>query len=144
VPLRARGGAQDRHLVGFGGIAHANVEEEAIELRLGQRIGALLLDGILRGEHEERLGRRIVWPAAVTLCSCIASSSAACVRGGARLISSASTMFANTGPRTKRKARCPPPLSSRISVPVMSLGTRSGVNWMRRNSSRIASASDGS
>jgi hypothetical protein len=36
----------------------------------------------------------------------MACSSAACVFGGARLISSASTMFANTGPFTKRNARC--------------------------------------
>ena len=88
-------------------------------------------------------GKRIVSPAAVTLCSCIASSSAACVRGGVRLISSASTMFAKIGPRTKRKLRAPVAVSSsRISVPVMSLGTRSGVNWMRRKSRCIASASD--
>src|SRR6185437_15138035 len=88
-------------------------------------------------------GRRIVWPLAVTLCSCIASSSAAWVRGGARLISSARTMLAKTGPRTKRKARPPDAeSSSKISEPVMSLGTRSGVNWIRRKSRCTASASE--
>ena len=41
-------------------------------------------------------------------------------------------MFAKTGPRTKRKLRLPVAGSwSMISVPVMSLGIRSGVNWMR-------------
>ena len=38
----------------------------------------------------------------MTCCSCIASSSAACVFGGVRLISSASTMLANSGPGRKR------------------------------------------
>ena len=46
----------------------------------------------------------------MTWCSCIASSSAACVLGGVRLISSASITFAKTGPRTKRSARAPPVL----------------------------------
>src|SRR6476659_1173581 len=88
-------------------------------------------------------GSGIVWPLALTLGSCIASSSAACVRGGARLISSAKTMLANTGPCTKRKLRAPlAESSSRISVPVMSLGTRSGVNWIRWKSRCTASASE--
>ena len=39
-------------------------------------------------------------PCTVTWCSCIASRSADCVFGGVRLISSASTMFENTGPGT--------------------------------------------
>ena len=45
-------------------------------------------------------GRRSAWltPAAVTCCSCIASSSAAWVLGGVRLISSASTRLAKIGP----------------------------------------------
>ena len=79
-------------------------------------------------------GNSYVRPATVTLRSCIACSSAACVFGGARLISSASTMFANTGPGAKRNARLPVPGSSSInSVPVMSLGIRSGVNCTREN-----------
>src|SRR4030066_407177 len=41
-------------------------------------------------------------PAAVTVCSCIASSSADCVFGVARLISSASRTCANTGTRDER------------------------------------------
>src|SRR5213595_3573238 len=79
-------------------------------------------------------GRGWVWPAAVTWCSCIAWSSAAWVLGGVRFTSSASTIFANTGPRTNRNARFPVAWSSSmISVPVMSVGMRSGVNWMREN-----------
>src|SRR5215218_1930582 len=71
-----------------------------------------------------------VRPAAVTWYSCIASSSAACVLGGVRLISSARMICAKTGPLTNRRLRTPPS-SSRISVPVMSAGMRSGVNWIR-------------
>ena len=72
-------------------------------------------------------------PATVTSYSCIACNSAAWVFGGVRLISSASTMLAKTGPRMKRKLRLPLAGSwSMISVPVMSLGIRSGVNWIRR------------
>ena len=84
------------------------LEEEAIELRLGQRIGAFHLERVLRREHEERLRRACRWSCAtVTDCSCIASSSADCVLGVARLISSASTMLAKIGPRWNSK-RLPP------------------------------------
>jgi hypothetical protein len=78
-------------------------------------------------------GRRT--PLVVTCRSCMASSSAACVRGGVRLISSASSTLVNTGPCMKLISR--PPLlrfSWMISVPVMSVGMRSGVNWMRLKS----------
>ena len=44
----------------------------------------------------------------MTWYSCIASSSAAWVLGGVRLISSASSTWAKIGPRTKRSARVPP------------------------------------
>ena len=74
-------------------------------------------------------------PCTVTWCSCIASSSADCVFGGVRLISSARTMFENTGPGTKTRLRFPVSgFSWMMSVPVMSEGIRSGVNWMRRKS----------
>ena len=75
-------------------------------------------------------------PTTVTFCSCIASSIAACVFGGARLISSASTMLAKTGPWTNWNSRRPSAPSWRMSVPVMSIGIRSGVNWMRLNLQR--------
>ena len=75
---------------------------------------------------------RCVVPDAVTRCSSMACSSAACVFGGVRLISSASRMFVKIGPRRKRKRRSPVFTScSSTSVPVMSLGMRSGVNWIR-------------
>ena len=71
----------------------------------------------------------------------MAWSSAAWVLGGVRLISSARTTLAKTGPWTKRNARRPVVRSSSmISVPVMSLGIRSGVNWTRLNERFSASA----
>ncbi len=39
--------------------ADINLEQEAVELRLGQRVGALEVNGVLRGEHEERVGQRV-------------------------------------------------------------------------------------
>ncbi len=72
-------------------------------------------------------------PPAVTCFSCMASSRAAWVLGGVRLISSASTTLAKIGPFRKRVSRAPVArFSSMTSVPVMSPGIRSGVNWMRR------------
>ena len=119
----------------FGQVVHDDVEHEPVELRFGQRIRALELDRVLRREDEERLLRACTsCPARVTRCSCIASSSADCVFGGVRLISSASTMFAKIGPGVNTSRR--PPVSGSswmMSVPVMSLGIRSGVNWMREN-----------
>ena len=63
----------------------------------------------------------------MTLCSCMAWSSAAWVLGGVRLISSAKTTLAKMGPWTNRNARLPVAgSSSMISVPVMSLGHQIG------------------
>ena len=37
------------------GVAHEQLEQEAVQLGLGQRIGAFLLDRVLRGHDQERL-----------------------------------------------------------------------------------------
>ena len=75
----------------------------------------------------------------VTWRSCIASSSAACVFGGARLISSASRRLAKIGPgrNTNSVVRW-----SKICEPVTSPGIRSGVNWMRAKRSEVACANE--
>ena len=39
------------------GYLHEDLEHEAVLLRFGQRIGAFLLDRVLRGQHEERIAR---------------------------------------------------------------------------------------
>ena len=53
-----RGGAggllQDGAFLGFGRVVDADVQQEAVELRFRQRVGAGLLERILRGQHEER------------------------------------------------------------------------------------------
>ena len=80
-----------------------------------------------------------VSPSVVTCRSCIASRSAACVFGGARLISSARRRLAKIGPgrNVNSLARW-----SKIDEPVTSEGIRSGVNWMREKSSDVACAND--
>ena len=47
--------ADDLEFFIFAGIADVDVEHEPIELRFGQRIGAFLLDRVLRRQDEERL-----------------------------------------------------------------------------------------
>ncbi len=57
VGLRDVGGGGEIHHFHFvvgGKIVEHRVEQEAIELRFGQRIGAFQLDGVLRRQHEER------------------------------------------------------------------------------------------
>ena len=46
-------------LIGAVGIEHVDLQQEAVKLRLGQRIGALLLQRILRRQHMER-ARQVV------------------------------------------------------------------------------------
>ena len=70
-------------------------------------------------------GSAIGVPSIVTRASSIASSSAACVLGGVRLISSASTTLALIGPgRTLKVALC----GLKTVVPTTSDGIKSGVN----------------
>ena len=64
----------------------------------------------------------------VTWRSSIASSSADCVFGDARLISSASTTCANTPPGRNSNSFVP---RFHTETPSTSDGSRSGVNWMR-------------
>src|SRR5919108_646046 len=78
-------------------------------------------------------------PSIVTCCSCMHSSSAACVFGEARLISSTSRRLANTGPGRNSNSF---ERWLKTLTPVTSEGSRSGVNCMRENetSSERASA----
>ena len=47
--------AQDQFLVFDAGITNAQPQHEPIQLRLRQRIGAVMFDWVLRRYHEERL-----------------------------------------------------------------------------------------
>src|SRR6266851_4445888 len=80
---------------------------------------------------------RWVRPSMVTVRSCIACSSAACVLGGVRLISSASSSSVKTGPLLRTNW-----LVWKLNrlVPMTSPGIRSGVNWMRLKERRSAAA----
>ena len=49
---------QNLALVGLGGVGDTNLEQETVELRLGQRVGALEIDRVLRGEDGEPGGQR--------------------------------------------------------------------------------------
>ena len=54
----AVGKAQDGLLAGLVRVADVDAEEKAVELRLGQRVGALVLDRVLRRRDEERRRQR--------------------------------------------------------------------------------------
>ena len=56
-PGQAGGDARDLLLLGGAGVVDAQLEEEAVELGFGQWVGALLLDRVLRSQHEERLAQ---------------------------------------------------------------------------------------
>ena len=87
------------------GIADADAQQEAVELRLRQRIGALQLDRDSGWRSPGTAGSSgNDWPSIVTCDSCMASSSAACVLGVARLISSASSRLVKTGPAPELEA----------------------------------------
>ena len=70
-------------------------------------------------------------PSMVTCRSCMASSSAAWVLGGVRLISSASSNSQKIGPWLSVKLEV---WKLNRLAPMMSAGIRSGVNWMRPKS----------
>ena len=54
----ARGhGFENGAFLGAVRIADDDLHHEAVHLRFGQRIGALLLQRILRGEHQKRIGQ---------------------------------------------------------------------------------------
>ncbi len=76
-------------------------------------------------------------PSTLTCRSSIASSSAACVLGGVRLISSASSRFVNTGPWRNSNTAV---RASYTREPVTSPGIKSGVNCTRLNSRSSAAA----
>src|SRR6059058_2224317 len=71
-----------------------------------------------------------VTPSTVTWFSCMHSSSAACVFGEARLISSTSRKLAKTGPGRNSNSFA---FWLKTFTPVTSDGSRSGVNWIREN-----------
>ena len=88
----------DLELLSAVGDGQHDLEQEPVELGLGEGIGAFVLDRVLGGGDEERPRQRARTPSTETWPSSIASSSADCVLGGVRLISSASSRLVKTGP----------------------------------------------
>ena len=54
--------AQHERLGAVVGVAHRDAHHEAVALRLGQGVGALHLERVLRRDDEERLGQRVRVP----------------------------------------------------------------------------------
>ena len=118
-------------------VLHEHLEHEAVLLRFGQRVGAFLLDRVLRGQHEERVGE-LVPHAADRDLPLLHGFEQRGLRLGRRAVDfvgqddvGEQRALAGTGTRGGRSMR----FSSMTSVPVMSAGIRSGVNWMRLKSS---------
>ena len=59
VVPRHRHPVEDLALLLARGIADAELQHEAVDLGLGEGVGPLLLDRVLRGEDEERVGQRV-------------------------------------------------------------------------------------
>ncbi len=60
---RAQGALHDGQLVARRRVVDEHLEQEAVDLRLGQRVGALGLDRVLRRQHQERVGHGVGDPA---------------------------------------------------------------------------------
>ena len=131
----ARSSAADR-------IVDHDVEHEPIELRLRQRIGAFLLDRILRGQHEQRTFERMAYAADrhLILLHRLEQRRLRLRRRAVDLVGQDDVGEDGPGDEPNR-ARPVARSSSITSVPVMSDGIRSGVNWMRLNLRWTASAS---
>ena len=119
---------QDAGLLLARRVVDHELEHEAVQLGLGQVIGAFGLDGVLRGHHQERPLDDVARPLdgdAVFLHDF--------QQGGVRLGRRAVDLVGQQQLRedragTKRNSWV---FMSKIGAPVMSEGMRSAVNWMR-------------
>ncbi len=128
--LRSTAGCieNDLELVVVGQVVDEDVEHESIELCLRQWISPFHLDRILSCQHKKGLWQfHIACPAAVTWCFCIASNSAALGFPRSPIDFVRQDHVCKHRPWTNCNVRRPS-TSSKISVPVMSAGIKSGVN----------------
>ena len=116
-----------------------DLEQEPVELRLGQGIGPLHLERVLRREDEERRVELVALPRDrdLVLLHRLEQRRLGLGRGAVDLVGE--TRLAKIGPGWNWKTRWPPS-STRMFVPVMSAGIRSGVNWIRLNEQSMTSA----
>ena len=123
-------------------VADRQLEQEPVELRLGQRVGALVLDRVLRGDDDERVGQRVrlALDGDLALLHRLEQRGLRLRRRAVDLVGQqhVGEHRARAGTGTRRH-RPPPP--SRMSWPVTSEGMRSGVNWTRFKSRSRAAAS---
>ncbi len=89
---------EDHDLLDRLGITEPDPQHEAVELGLRQGERALVLDRVLRGDDEERVGHRVGRAVDRRLALLHALEEADWVFGVARLISSARTTWAMIGP----------------------------------------------
>jgi hypothetical protein len=118
-----------RRSASSGGIGNVDLHDEAVKLRFGQRIGAFLLDRVLRGQHMERLGRRARAGHGDVLFLHGLQQGRLRARAGAVDFVRHQQAGRTPGPMTKRKDFCRLPVRfSSTSEPRISAGIRSGVN----------------
>ena len=105
VGARAQGvQAEDIGLLGGVGIVGHELEQEAVELGLGEVVRPLGLDRVLRGEDQERPGDRVRGAVDGHPVFLHDLEEAEWVLAGARLISSARRSWVKTGPGRNRKS----------------------------------------
>ena len=119
-------------------IADAQPHQEAVELRLRQRVGAVELLGVLRREHEERLVEhaRLAVDRHAPLAHRLEQRA---LRLGRRAVDLVGEQHVGED-RARRKVNCPVACEYTLP-PSTSAGIRSDVNCMRRNSSPTLAAS---
>ncbi len=112
-------------------VGHDDLEKEAVALGFRQRVGALALDGVLRGENRE-IGRERVGVAVDGDGAFLHGLEQRALGLGGRAVDLVGEQEGREdGPLTSVKALR---WRSKTFVPVMSAGIRSGVNWMRLKS----------
>ena len=122
------------------GVADADPQQEAVELRLRERVGALVLDRVLGREHDERRRERprLALDRDLPLLHRLEQRGLRLRRGAVDLVGEEEVgedrARAGTRSRTRRW--------SKIDEPVTSEGIRSGVNWMREKSMRVTCANE--
>lgn len=127
-PGGARGVEQDLAFGGKFGITDIHLQQEAVELGFGQRIGALLFQRVLRCENVERL-RQLIGLAGhgdVVFLHGLQQRGLRARAGAVDFIGH--QQLRKTGPLMKRNERRPFSSWSMTSEPRISDGIRSGVN----------------
>ena len=131
--LGRAGGLEQHAALGLAvGIDDVDLQEEAVELRLGQRVGALLLERVLGGEHVEGRGQVVAdaGDGDVVFLHRLQQRRLGARAGAVDLVGH-QELGEDRAADEAEAARLPSGAWSITSEPRMSEGIRSGVNWMR-------------